>query len=95
MTSDISLLVFLIDRIINAAAEVGACPLHSHEKYKALYEKLAESSHEESDMEPSDADSDDGGQVRQVDFTPLKDWELLLIKKFLRASQWSFNNQKK
>ena len=54
-------------RFITAAAEVGACPLHSHEKYKALYEKLAESSHEESDMEPSDADSDDGqpaGQVR-------------------------------
>jgi hypothetical protein len=47
-------------RFITAAAEVGACPLHSHEKYKALYEKLAESSHDESDMEPSDADSDDG-----------------------------------
>jgi hypothetical protein len=44
-------------RIITAAAEVGACPLHSHAKYKALYDKLAESSHEESDMEASDADS--------------------------------------
>lgn len=46
-------------RIITAAAEVGACPLHSHEKYKALYDKLAESSHEESDMDPSDAESTD------------------------------------
>ncbi len=53
-------------RIITAAAEVGSCPLHSHEKYKALYEKLAESSHEESDMEPSDAESDDGHQAGQV-----------------------------
>jgi len=44
-------------RIITAAAEVGACPLHSHDKYKALYDKLAESSHEESDMEASDAES--------------------------------------
>ena len=40
--------------------------MHSHEKYKALYEKLAESSHEESDMEPSDADSDDGQPDGQV-----------------------------
>jgi hypothetical protein len=55
-----------IFRLISAAAEVGACPLHSHEKYQALYEKLAESSHEESDMEPSDADSDDGQHSGQV-----------------------------
>jgi len=46
-------------RIITASAEVGSCPLHSHEKYKAIYDKLAESSHEESDMEPSDVESDD------------------------------------
>ena len=59
-------LLFSFIRFITAAAEVGACPLHSHEKYKALYEKLVESSHEESDMEPSDADSDDGEMVKQV-----------------------------
>ena len=59
-------MLFSFIRFITAAAEVGACPLHSHEKYKAFYEKLAESSHEESDMEPSDADSDDGEMVKQV-----------------------------
>ena len=48
-----------------AAAEVGTCPLHSHERYKALYEKLVETAkaqaaaaEEESDMEASDVEDE-------------------------------------
>lgn len=46
-------------RLIAAATEVGACPLHGHEIQGTFYEKLAESSHEESDMEPSDTEPED------------------------------------
>ena len=50
-----------------AAAEVGTCPLHSHERYKALYDKLVETARaqavvvtpeEESDMEASDVEDE-------------------------------------
>ena len=71
-------------RLITAAAEVGACPLHSHEKYKALYEKLAESSHEESDMEPSDAESDDGNLIRQQQQQQQEQQQ--------QVREWSFKN---
>lgn len=52
-------------RFVAAAAEVGTCPLHSHERYKALYEKLVETAkaqaaaaEEESDMEASDVEDE-------------------------------------
>ena len=52
-------------RFVAAAAEVGTCPLHSHDRYKALYEKLVETAkaqaaaaEEESDMEASDVEDE-------------------------------------
>merc|ERR1712062_892511 len=54
-------------RFVAASAEVGTCPLHSHERYKALYDKLVETAkaqaavvtpEEESDMEASDVEDD-------------------------------------
>merc|ERR1719189_1092309 len=52
-------------RFVAAAAEVGTCPLHSHERYKLLYEKLVETAkaqaaaaEEESDMEASDVEDE-------------------------------------
>jgi len=54
-------------RFVAAAAEVGTCPLHSHERYKALYDKLVETARaqavvvtpeEESDMEASDVEDE-------------------------------------
>ena len=52
-------------RFIAATAEVGSCPLHSHERYKALYDKLVETAkaqaaaaEEESDMEASDVEDE-------------------------------------
>ena len=47
-----------------AAAEVGTCPLHSHDRYRALYDKLVETARaqavpdEESDMEASDVEDE-------------------------------------
>merc|ERR1719245_4221 len=52
-------------RFVAASAEVGTCPLHSHDRYKALYEKLVETAkaqaaaaEEESDMEASDVEDE-------------------------------------
>merc|ERR1712062_604996 len=54
-------------RFVAASAEVGTCPLHSHERYKALYDKLVETARaqavvvtpeEESDMEASDVEDE-------------------------------------
>lgn len=51
-------------RFVAAAAEVGTCPLHSHDRYRALYDKLVETARaqaapdEESDMEASDVEDE-------------------------------------
>merc|ERR1739838_937446 len=54
-------------RFVAATADLGACPLHSHERYKLLYDKLVETAkaqaavvtpEEESDMEASDVEDD-------------------------------------
>ena len=54
-------------RFVVAAADLGTCPLHSHERYKLLYEKLVETAkaqaavvtpEEESDMEASDVEDE-------------------------------------
>ena len=54
-------------RFVAAAADLGTCPLHSHERYKLLYEKLVETAkaqaavvtpEEESDMEASDVEDE-------------------------------------
>lgn len=54
-------------RFVAAAADVGTCPLHSHERYKLLYDKLVETAkaqaaivtpEEESDMEASDVEDE-------------------------------------
>lgn len=44
---------------IEVAADEGNCPLHDHDIQKTLFDKLEVSSQEESDMEPSDAESED------------------------------------
>ncbi len=52
-------------RFVAAATELGTCPLHSHQRYRALYDKLVETAaaqaeeEEESDMEASDAEEDE------------------------------------
>ena len=54
-------------RFVAAAADLGTCPLHSHERYKLLYDKLVETARaqaavvtpeEESDMEASDVEDE-------------------------------------
>merc|ERR1711971_1096970 len=56
-----------VRRFVASAADLGTCPLHSHERYKLLYDKLAETARaqaavvtpeEESDMEASDVEDE-------------------------------------
>jgi len=76
----------VVDEGGNLIEAVNTCPLHGCEKSKDFYEKLAESCHEESDMEPSDPETDD--QVNSlVIFT------VIIYKHIVMPSGWGYEDQ--